>query len=61
MLWLYAQPPRLQTSTVDPLLKKINQKKKKESLENTVSVSDKLLNNIHIGAVITYNVNSSSP
>lgn len=53
-LWLYARPPRLQTSRVRPDIKE-NKPEKKKHLENITDVSNKLLNNIHIRAVINYN------
>lgn len=60
MLWLYAWPPRLQTSTVGPNIKE-NKPKKKKNLENITDVRNKLLSNIHIGAVIGCNINSGGP
>lgn len=54
MLWLYARPPRLQTSRVRLNIKE-NKPEKKKNLENIADVSNKLLSNIHIRAVINYN------
>lgn len=38
MLWLYAQPPRLQTSTVDPSVK---ENKPPKTLENITVINNK--------------------
>lgn len=54
MVWLYARPPRLQTSRVGPSIKE-NKPEKKQHLENITDVSNKLLSNIHIRAAINYN------
>lgn len=56
ILWLCARPPTSQTSRVRPNIKENKpEKKNKKHLENITDVSNKLLSNIHIRAVINYN------